>query len=260
MSNITTTLAELQTYLRHLGDTHPGIKEVIIGDSEQVLSLDRSKMEYPLLWIETPRVSWTFQDNPRRHYDLHFVVLINTPVDNWQHQQYILHRALLITEQILVKIRDDHDEDLVFVEGRQAVSDAVLGYGHDHDYGYRTSLRIKSHMASCASSCYWPDPCPVGAMARFRWTNGVVGELSDVLFEDTSLPSDEAWTTLWTWQVDSGEVNQSSDPPPRNLGGNYAFVTLTITLGECSLTASALVLPEPACGESVPYLLDQNYC
>ena len=259
--NITTTLAELDTYIRRLGDVHPEIKSVVIGDSEEILSLDRSKIEYPVLWVETPKVDWRFADNPLRYYDVAFVVMMNSPTDARNHQRYILDKTLTITEQILAKIRNDADENLIIVDNGSATSNPILGYGHDHDFGWRTTLRIRASMNSCAPSCLWPDVCPVGSLARFTWTNNQLGDFTNIVFDDASLPSDEAWVTLWTWQVGDGPIMEDKDPPPPNQGaGNYMFVTLTITLGDCVLTASALVYNNIQCGNSVPYLIDKTYC
>lgn len=259
--NITTTLAELQTYFRQLGDRHPGINQVVIGDSEEILSVDRSKLNYPVLWIETPRVSWEFLDNPRRYYSLVFVVLENSPTDAWQHQQYLLDKTLTITEQLLAKMRDDMNDQLIFVDMATAQSDAILGYGHDHDYGWRTSFRVRSYMDSCASTCLWETACPVGALARFNWVNNNPGDFTDIDFTDSSLPADAAWLTAWSWQVDNGPVTVDKDPPPPNQGtGNYMYVTLTLTLGDCVLQASAIILAAQPCGDSVPYIIDKSYC
>lgn len=259
--NITTSYAELTTYLERLGTLHPLVKQVVIGDSEQILSLDRNILQYPVLWIETPDVDWSFDDNPNRYYNLSFVVLINAQVDTWQHQQYILHKTLQITEQLLAKMRDDADANLIQLRKGTAKSSPILGYGHDHDYGWRTSLRVRAYMDSCASDCLWQDVCPVGAMPRFTWTNNILGDFTDIIFQDASLPADESWLTSWSWQVDEGPVTIDKDPPPPNQGpGNYMFVTLTITLGDCVLTASALLFADQQCGTSVPYLLDKNHC
>ena len=259
--NITTTLAELQYYLRNLGQLHPDIQDVIVGDSEQILSLDRSNLTYPVLWIETPTIDWDFGDNPHRYYNLAFVVLINTPADTWQHQQNILNRTAIITEQLLARLWSDAHANLIQLKRTTAKSEPILGYGVDNDYGWRTTLRPRAYMDSCAKTCLWPDVCPVGSLARFTWENQSLGDFTNIIFEDASLPADENWLTSWSWQVDEGEVMTDKDPPPPDQGqGNYIYVTLTITLDECVLTASALIFNHQPCGTSVPGLIDKSYC
>ncbi len=256
--NITTTLGELDAYFKRLVDSHPNINSVVIGDSEQILSIDRSKIEYPCLWVETPNVDWHLKDNPKRYYSFGFVVLANVPADRWLAQRYALHTTLEITEQLLTKIKDDSDENLIFIEQGTATSYPVLGYGHDHDFGWRTTMRIRASMAPCADSCVWTDVCPVGSLVRFKWENNNLGDFSDIVFTDTSLPTTESWTFLWTWQIDGGTINTSATPPPINqAAGNYMYVTMKITSGSCVLIASALVLNNQGCGESVPYLIDK---
>ncbi|MEO0873118.1 MAG: hypothetical protein AAFY48_00790 [Bacteroidota bacterium] len=257
--NITTSLAELQAYFVRLGEIHPDIKQVVIGDSDQIISLDRSQLEYPLLWVETPRVDWLFDPHPQRYYNLSFVILLNTAVDNWQREQYVLHRSLEITEQLIAKMQSDDCDNLINLRDAKATSDPILGYGHDNDFGYRTSLRIRAYMQSSAPPVIWNDPCPVGALARFVWTNNSPGDFTDITFTDASLPEDESWGTLWTWQIDDGPTQGDENPPPNNLGaGNYLYVTLTITSGSCTLTASNLIYASSATGGSVPKIIDKK--
>lgn len=258
--NITTSFAEMMGYLARLGELHPRIKSVIVGNSAQIITLDRSTLKYPVLWIETPEVSWDLGVHPKRFYNIHFLVLYNTQVDTWTHEQHVLHNALEITEDLLVKIRQDAEENLLVLKDGRASSQPVLGYGHDHDYGYRTSIRPQAYMKSCAPPCVWVDACPLGSLARFTWANDNLGGFTNITFTDASLPANENWTVLWTWEVDDNGMSMDENPPPANLGeGHYLYVTLTLTLGDCTLYASKLIYADNPCGESVPAIIEKKY-
>lgn len=254
------TLAEIQAYFENIAEVHPDINDFVVGDSEQILSLDRSNLSYPVLWLETPTVNWSIRENPARTYDTNFVVLINSPADTWQHQQYILNRTLTITEQILSKIKDDHsDGKLVKLENR-ATSNPILGYGHDHDWGWRTRLSIDGYMITCAGTCKFPTDCEPAEMASFTWANNILNGFNDVEIVDTSTftPGQAA---QWTYQIDEGAVVSSSTPPNGDLGtGNYMLVTLTLIDDKCTKKASAFFMNAVNCGDSVPYIIDKKYC
>lgn len=253
------TLAEIQAYFRDIADVHPDINDFVVGDSEQILSVDRSSLNYPVLWLETPSVNWSMVDNPRRTYDFNFVVLINSPTDTWEHQQYILNRTLTITEQILVKIRDDSKEDnRIMMDNTRASSSPILGYGHDHDYGWRSRVSIDGYMQTCASTCKFPTYCEPGLIAAFTWNNNNLNDFSGVVIADTSTMTG---TIAWTYQIDEGAVVNSATPPNGDLGaGNYMLVTLTVTDDKCVKTASAFFTSAINCGNSVPYILKKSYC
>jgi hypothetical protein len=253
--------AEIITYLSRLGELHPRIGTIVVGDSEQVLSVDRSKVQYPLLWIETPSVSWQFSENTKKQFDINIVVLSNAPTDAYQHQQYILHLTLDITEQIIAKLKHDHENNIIRLERFTATADPVLGYAHDHEFGWRTGLVLRATASPCATACVWVDACPVGALAAFTWVNSSLGNFNNIVFTDTSLPAGTTYTTLWTWQVDNGAIQQDKDPPPVPQGAGYFMhVSLQITLGACTLVASAYIASGQSCGESVPYLIEKTYC
>lgn len=255
------TLADIQAYFRHLADISPDIQEFVVGDSEQVLSIDRSAIQYPVLWLETPSVGWSFSNVGQREYQFFFVVLTNTTADSWQHQQYILHRTLEITSWIIAKMRDDHLAGIIQASAFSASSDPILAYGHDHDYGWRTRLSITSPIGPCPD-CHFPDPCPAGALAAFTWSNEAAGSFGNLVIEDTSNYAEATgWAAEWSWQIDGGAVNTSPTAPGPALGaGDYILITLSITRGDCTKQASALIPSNAAnCGESVPTLLKTEY-
>jgi hypothetical protein len=253
-----TTLADIQHYFRQLATTSPDIKHFIVGDAEQILSEDRGRINYPVLWLETPRLSWSIK-NGQRAYDLYFVVLFNAKPENWTHQQYILHRSLEITSRIITKMRSDAEDDIIIIG--DASSDPILGYGHDHDYGWRTRISIQAAIGPC-KPCHFLAACPVGAMAAFSWENKADGGFSNLAVTDTSNYADTTgWTITWYWKIDTGTTQSSSSLPGPDFGsGSFMLLWVVIERGECTLTASAYITAIASCGNSVPQLLSLKYC
>jgi len=247
------TIADIEEYFRQLAANHVGIKDVVIGDSEEVLSVDRSRLNYPLLWLETPDVNWNLRSPMRREYSIAFVVLINAQTDNWKLQRYILHQTLEITQSLLARISEDASMGWFKIPAN-AKSDPILGYGHDHDYGWRTSFSIETPMNACAD-CQLLSP---GAWAFFTWQNNTPGGFTNLIIQDESDLGELTWTTTWRWQIDAGTVQTSSNLPPENLGsGAYIIIWKTMVSGSITRIASAFIVAEERCGASVPYLIEQ---
>jgi hypothetical protein len=254
------TLADIHTYFRQLAESSTDIKYFIVGDSEQILSEDRSRLDYPLLWLETPSVNWNIQNVGEREYVLFFTILVNTKPETWHHQQYILHRTLEITNRIISKLRSDHQDEVLKI-GLRMQSDPILGFGNDFDHGWRTRMSIMAPMSKC-EPCHFISSCPVGAMAAFKWENITDGSFSNLFITNTSNYAEATgWTTTWHWKIDGGAEQTSNDVPGPDLGtGSYMLLWLTIEKDDCSLVASAYITNSVSCGESVPQLLPIEYC
>jgi hypothetical protein len=254
------TLADLNQYFRNLVEASTDLKSIVVGDSEEILSLDRDSLDYPVLWLETPTVNWSLSQVAERTYTFFFVILINAKPENWKHQEYIMHRTLELTNRVLSQIRSDHLEDVLKMDVR-AQSDPILGYGHDHDYGWRTRLSLMMPMTKC-QPCEFPSHCPVGAWAAFEWHNNVNGDFSNLVLTDRSNYAElSGWSVTWHWKIDNQNPQSSAATPGPDLGpGSFMLIWLELQRDKCTLIASAYVTSNISCGESVPYLLSIEYC
>jgi len=254
------TLADIQAYFRRLVSDSPDLATVLVGDSEEILSIDRSQIVYPVLWLETPTLSWSLDQVGEREYLLYFTILLGTKPENYRHQEYLLHKTLELTNKVLTKLRSDHLDDVLKID-INAQSDPITGYGHDFEYGWRTRLSILSPVTKCYDNDFDPA-CPVGSWAAFTWSNNSPGGFSDLVLEDVSNYADvSGWTVTWRWKIDNGATQTSSTVPGPDLGaGSYMLLWLELELGDCQLLASAYITSAQSAGESVPYLLSIEYC
>ncbi|MEL6142072.1 MAG: hypothetical protein AAFU67_10680 [Bacteroidota bacterium] len=253
------SLAEHDHYFRNLGNIHPAIKDVVIGDSERILSHDRSKLNYPTLWVETPNVKWRLKSPDHAYLSGFFVVLINTQVDNEQRERYVLDQSLNITNDIIATLRDDAYNDLINADADSFSSKPILGYGTDNDFGWRTSYMIGFPIGQCPDYCRANVECPPGAVARFDWENRQDGDFTDLVITPSIYPSlfDHPWSTIeYITQVEN-EAPVTSTDPPTNLGtGSYLRVILRVSDGKCTIEASAYISNDAGCGSSVPFILN----
>ena len=256
---MTQTLADLQYYFRTLAEQSTDIQQFNIGDAEQVLSLERSKGKYPLLWLETPYISWKWDNNAKRTYDFYFVVLINSKVDDWDYQQYILHRASEITATLIKRMKQDHSDEVIKIVNI-GQSMPILGYGHDHDYGYRTSISFEVPLGKCPDYSF-VNSCPKGNKLAFTWSNRNPGGFTDLQITDESELNDSLdWEITWRYRIDNSGVVESEDPPQSNLGsGSFILIWVHATDGICEFTASAVFSNGMGCGLSVPTIIKAQW-
>lgn len=250
------TLLALQEYWRDMAAAHPELADFVVGDSEAILSRDRSSLQYPCLWLETPEVSWrTEQGRAVRTYALAWAVLWNRRIEDPAAEQWVLDKTLEITGELLARLADDIEEvRLPGVTWPQHAADTmpIQGYGVDNDHGWRTTLRLDAPATPCPPcSALWGGSSPA-LQASFEWTNMGTGNNFDISVLPIS-PSAGAWQYSWSYKL--GSANTVDAEPVGAIGaGSVLFITLMATLGSITLLASAIVPPGRACGGSVPGL------
>lgn len=245
------TLLALQDYFHALAVAHYDIHHFVTGDSEHILSHDRSTISYPALWLETPEISWKFQPGPaERIYSLTFVVLTNSAMDVPEREQYALSRTLEITHHLLAKLNDDIADGALPLRwyAPKASSMPILGYGVDNDLGWRTTLELLAPALNC--SCLFSSSCPPAWRMSFQYTNTA----PDFTVTITPIaPSDGAWVYAWEWSLDGGAI--TTGMPSGSVGtGSVLYIAVLATLGGCTLMASAIIRAGDRCGASVPGL------
>ena len=258
---IVNTYTELMNYLRDFSEQHPDINYFVFGDSDKILSLDRSLLKYPVLWVETPIVNWVGLTGIRRDYSVSFVVLENAAIDDWEKEAVIFNRSLDITGHILQWMQDDKEAGLINVDLRNVQSNPVATYGHDNDNGYRTTVNFIGIENACAPACKRQLTCPVGTLAKFSWNNASAGNFSELSIINETLPADEAWEWEWSWRVDNGPAETSTDEVPViSTDGNSLYLQLKIASGDCVRYASTQFNNQKNCGESSPLIINKTIC
>lgn len=255
------SLAELEAYFESLWQSYPGSGSFVTGDSHKIVTLDRSSLTYPVLWLETPEVDWNFSNKYQREYKIAFVILWNSPPDNWQRVRFVKSRSLDIVDHLLRWMQQDKEEVLLDYESLRASSYPIAPWGHDNDVGWRTELGIRTPISYCPEACKRQNVCPVGTLAKFSWHNANHGDFTGLGITNLTLPEDEDWDFEWTWQINDNPVETSTDDTPFiSEPGDYILISLKITLGGCTRYASAFFSSAGNCGESVPYLLTKIDC
>lgn len=250
--------ADFIHYFRQLAAAHTDIKAFFVGNSDRILSAERSTIEYPVLWLEDPDVTVSDNGGLFVRYESSFVILCNAKLDDWQQQDYNLDKTYQIALEIIRKLKYDAEEgDCLF--------DLLLGsiriqrihtLTHDNDWGWRVDFAIQETEAACIDACKWGvDSCPIGAKAAFSWNNQTAGDFTNLIITNESEPEFHAWSYLWTWHFDEEAVQTSTEEVPVISGtGKWLYIRLLITdSNQCEREATAYFCNEKNCGRSVPY-------
>lgn len=159
------TYGSFTSYLKSLGESHLSIMAVIMGDYDDIISLERSTIEYPALWIETPSVTYTGDNDAAREiYTGAMTVLINGYGDR-DIQKQNLDDAFVIARDLLFKLC--LVDGLMDIRGRRL--DAIETLGNDNDQGWRFEYDIEQPFDGDDDVCYDPD----------RWDDAVPGTVAN---------------------------------------------------------------------------------
>ena len=257
-SPIVTNIPELRRHFESYAEEHSEIKEFVYGDNQKILNLDRSEICYPVLWLETPIISYNFGVNFQKIYNCAFVVMGNAKPDNWQDVERMADLTESITQDLIFYLKEDYESSLLKLQNPSRVSaDYVRPFGHDHDIGWRVSFQIR------AMSYHSLDPkkrtrtCPIGTLPKFKFDNQTAGGFTNLVITNNTLPTGAGFEWEWTYEIDGGgKVLSQEETPTISASGNWIFIQLKITKDECTRYASAYIDNSKWIGESVPYIVE----
>lgn len=175
------TPGELRNYMEVLATENKHIRKFFYGDYDDILGAERVKMEYPLLWMESPEVDPADEDHFSLVFSFAWLVLLNSPIDDKQRNLYNSEKAFRIALGIIARmVNDDEDgiinfdiDDVQLMEVRRAA-------GNNNETGWRVEMKILSNIAICYNENDWEGNLPEGIVPRFTWViDGKVITLSN---------------------------------------------------------------------------------
>lgn len=145
-----TNLTELVAYFQGLVDWHPDLVEFHYGDSERIQSADRTRINYPILWLETPDIQYRFRSDFDKHYKCFFVLLANTREDDWQGQDELKHQLATVMDHLILKIHEDKGQGILIPDLSSLTADYIFPrFGTDHCVGWRMTIDIRVPIMQC---------------------------------------------------------------------------------------------------------------
>jgi hypothetical protein len=130
--------------------TIPEVKDFVMGGSERILNRENSIINYPVVWLEIPDISWINDGGLKRRYSGAFVVLMSAPQDDWTREDADLDTTLTITNKILARMQyDAQDEGLFEFDIEGATTNHKGKWSGDNDWGWRTEFELIGDACEC---------------------------------------------------------------------------------------------------------------
>lgn len=144
------TYIELVNYFESLPTDIPAIKTVTVGADEEMLDAQSSRIAYPHLRVDTPKIQLSHGDgNPTTRYTFLVYLLGNVPSKTFDAENAMLSTLLTLVEQVNQKIWEDSDTDLFDVITDTNTGDNIRRYSGDNCFGWYFALTIELHTATC---------------------------------------------------------------------------------------------------------------
>lgn len=142
-------------YFRDLVASHTSLQTFEVGNSERILSRERSELTYPLLWLEYPDISMYWQGGYKGRYASAFLVLLPAPADDWTQEEADLNTALQYCYEILAKMNEDSEEGEFEFELEKCALMPKEKWSGDNDWGWRVDFSIIGAIDDCVNDAVW---------------------------------------------------------------------------------------------------------
>ena len=142
------TLSEFETYFLNFTTDIPELAQVLIGDEEELLNLQNSRVKYPLMGVGTPTPSFLY-DPAATVFEFPFIFLKNVSKDSPEAQRAARNEMLIIAQKAWARLERGESEGLYeFIRNRDE-GDAIMKYTGDNDTGWRFVARLKVGRDDC---------------------------------------------------------------------------------------------------------------
>jgi hypothetical protein len=144
-------------YIKDLGDAHADIQSIVIADYDDIITRERTDLQYPCLWIETPTVRYRGDnDSVREIYEGALVILQNGSNLDPDIVASNLKETFIIAREFLFRI--------ALYENKMSITNkelsAIATLGNDNDQGWRLSFDIEQPFDTddvCIDPTRWTD-------------------------------------------------------------------------------------------------------
>lgn len=173
LNNVTDYLV----YFTALAEAHRDIRDFAYGNSERILNRQRSKIKYPLLWLEVPDFSENkFSEEGGVLYGS-MVILMN--YKKGDSKQYLEREELTlkIMQQIVARMIEESAEGSIRLLSNNIKIEACDPWSADNDLGWRIDFQLRVD-----SECY--DDNVKDGVWEDQITNTVVTDDFTTVVED----------------------------------------------------------------------------
>lgn len=245
------TPGELLAYFESLAADHIDINDFINGDFEEILASERSKINYPALWVETPEIPMEGSfDSFTQRFEGSFTVFMASAPDMEDKKRSNSERSFLIARDIIFKMMQDKSLGIYDFEISSIRLEPVISYNNDNEQGWRVDYIIQHQPAECYNSNRWSSIFPEGSFARFTFEPSG----SDMVFTNTSDQSGSGFTIDWIYYIDDMTTEHTGSGNQLTISDafNHLYVEMRLNYGGATKLAS-IYLKSSGSGSSIPF-------
>lgn len=142
------TLTEFETFFLTFPTDIPEIAQVLIGDEEELLNLQNSRVKYPVMGVGTPQPAFLYEP-AATVFEFPFVFLMNVSRDTPEAARAARNDTLIIAQKAWARLEAGEAEGLYEFQRNRDEGDAIMKYTGDNDTGWRFTARLKVGRDDC---------------------------------------------------------------------------------------------------------------
>lgn len=146
-----TTYIELCQYFEGMVNRIPGLSASVVGADEVDIDMQGSRIRYPLLRLDTPEITYGFEDEATQTttYKTRMYIMAGVAKDTPSSQNQTLSDLERLMRRIYNTIcADAADGQFDIIVGPNQ-GDAIRKWGSDNSFGWYMDLRISLFTAAC---------------------------------------------------------------------------------------------------------------
>lgn len=240
------TYTDIKNYFETIAAAHRDIMDFREGDADEILEAERSKINYPCLWMETPDVSPEGDtDSYEFRWNGAYTILINSKTGNKDRVDYNLERAFLIASQILVRLRNDMMSGIFYRCSMSGASmERIFTINNDNDQGFRCQYSILAPPPrKCLDTSVWNESYELNTYPAFSYSRD--GGNNIIIAQVTTLGA--GWVLSERYFQEGTEVAYGSIDNSKEVYYEQSWV-----YNDNYKYASAYIRPSDASGVSLP--------
>lgn len=135
------TLSQLEDFFADFPDTITELASVEFGDEAEILNRQNSRIKYPVMWVETPTVTFTHEPAGVQ-YAFPISFLANVPRGAGAEERAARSAMLVLAQRAWARLVAGEAEGLFQFVRNEEEGDAILKYSGDNDTGWRFVARL----------------------------------------------------------------------------------------------------------------------
>jgi hypothetical protein len=151
-----------KNYFKDLSDKNKAIAFFVMGDSERIIGMQRSKISYPCLWLESPDISVkdNKSDNVQGDFRGAFNIISHAKTDDYEAQDSAMETNFQIASEVISRMVKDRrgrepDSPMFNLDLSSIVMLPINSMMIDNDFGWRVEFLINNNLNFCYDSTKW---------------------------------------------------------------------------------------------------------